>query len=270
MGKKVRIIDISSTIEHEDPKDPEVYRPKIQYVDHRAGAVQIKQMFGVDPKDLVYSGGLGWSIELVTLTTHSGTHVDAPWHYHPMAEGRKAKTIDECPLEWFYGDGVRLDLRHKKPGEEITVEDLKEALDKIGYKLKPGDIVLIWTGTDKKAGTPAYFDQPGLSREAVLWLVEQGVRVIGIDAWSLDRTFAKQAEEYKRTGDGTKIWPAHFAGIEKEYCHIEKLANLDKIPKPYGFKVACFPVKIAKASAGWCRAVVIIEEEEGADQEGEQ
>lgn len=223
----------------------------------------MRQVFGVDPKDLVYSNGLGWAFEEIHLITHSGTHVDAPFHFHPISEGKLAKTIDKCPLEWFYGDGVRLDLRHKKPGEEITVEDLKEALDKIGYKIKPGDIVLIWTDTDKKAGTPEYFEHPGMSREATLWLVEQGVKVIGIDAYGFDRPFKVMAEEYKRTGDGRKIWPAHYAGIEKEYCHIEKLANLDKIPKPYGFKVACFPVKIARATAGWCRAVAIIEEDEG-------
>jgi kynurenine formamidase len=69
------------------------------------------------------------------------------------------------------------------------------------------------------------------------------------------------AEDYRRTKDGRVIWPAHFASITKEYCHIEKLANLDKIPRPYGFKVACFPISIRGASAAWCRAVAIIEEE---------
>jgi kynurenine formamidase len=53
------------------------------------------------------------------------------------------------------------------------------------------------------------------------------------------------------------IWQAHYVGIEKEYCQIEKLANLDQLP-PFGFKVACFPCKIEKASAGWTRAVAII------------
>jgi kynurenine formamidase len=66
-------------------------------------------------------------------------------------------------------------------------------------------------------------------------------------------------EEFKRTGDSTVIWGAHFAGIEKEYCQIEKLTNLDKLP-PYGFKVACFPIKISGGSAGWVRPVAIIEE----------
>jgi kynurenine formamidase len=68
------------------------------------------------------------------------------------------------------------------------------------------------------------------------------------------------AADYSETKNGRVVWPAHFAGITKEYCHIEKLANLDKIPKPHGFKVAVFPIKIKGASAGWARPVAIIEE----------
>jgi kynurenine formamidase len=133
-------------------------------------------------------------------------------------------------------------------------------LEKINYRIKPLDIVLIMTGRDKYIGTPEYFEQPGMSREATLWLVDQGVKIIGVDMYGYDKSFKDMANEYKQTKDGHVIWPAHFAGIEKEYCHIEKLANLDQIPKPFGFKVACFPIKIAKASAGWVRPVAIIEE----------
>jgi len=66
--------------------------------------------------------------------------------------------------------------------------------------------------------------------------------------------------EYIEKRASPLLWPAHFLGREREYCHIEKMANLDKIPKPFGFKVACFPIKVEKASAGWVRAVAIIEE----------
>jgi kynurenine formamidase len=64
--------------------------------------------------------------------------------------------------------------------------------------------------------------------------------------------------DFRRTGDGRYIWPAHFAGIEREYCQIEKLAHLGDIPAATGFHVSCFPVKIAAASAGWCRAVALV------------
>jgi kynurenine formamidase len=253
----VKLIDLSVPIEHESASEP--WPPKIRYSpDHRKGAAEMGQKFGVDTRDLLYSGGLGWAHEEVTAVTHAGTHLDAPWHYHPLSEGKAAKTIDEIPLEWCYSDGVVLDLRHKKPGELITPDDLKQALKRINYTIKPYDIVLLMTGCDKKWGRPDYFEQPGMGRESTLWLVEIGVKIIGIDAYGFDRAFKDMAEDYKRTGDGKMIWPAHFAGITKEYCHIEKLANLDKIPRPYNFKVACFPIKITRASAGWVRAVAIM------------
>ncbi|MFC1970915.1 hypothetical protein ACFLV0_03145 [Chloroflexota bacterium] len=92
-----------------------------------------------------------------------------------------------------------------------------------------------------------------------MWLIDRGVKVMGIDAWGWDRPMAVMAAGY-HSGIKGKFWAAHFLGKEKEYCHLEKLANLDQIPKHYGFKVAVFPVKIDKASAGWVRAVAIIEE----------
>jgi kynurenine formamidase len=58
-----------------------------------------------------------------------------------------------------------------------------------------------------------------------------------------------------------QFWEAHLVGRKKEYCQIEKLCNLDQIPKPFGFKVSAFPVNIANGSAGWSRVVAIIEEE---------
>ena len=60
---------------------------------------------------------------------------------------------------------------------------------------------------------------------------------------------------------GRFIWPAHLAGITKEYCQIEKLANLDRILRPHGFYVSYLPVKIKDASAGWCRAVALVSDE---------
>jgi kynurenine formamidase len=187
--------------------------------------------------------------------------VDAPYHYGPTSEGRPARRIDEVPLEWCFAPGVILDVRHKQAGDWITVADLEAALDRIGYRLKPLDIVLLHTGADKRLASRDYFSQPGLGREGVLWLVEQGVKVIGIDAYTLDRPFASMVADFRRTGDGRYIWPAHFAGLEREYCQIEKLANLEQVPRPVGFHVSCLPVKIKGASAGWCRAVALVPEE---------
>jgi kynurenine formamidase len=260
MFGKMRLIDLSVPLEHDAACEP--MPAQIQYVRHDGeGLAQMQRFFGVRPEDLIWSGGRGWAVEEVRGITHTGTHVDAPYHYGPESEGKPARTIDQVPLEWCFAPGVRLDFRHKPSGDFITVEDLEAALAAIGHRLQPLDIVLLHTGADKRLGTPDYFAQPGLGREGVLWLVEQGVRVIGIDAYTLDRPFAAMVEDFRRTGDGRFIWPAHFAGITREYCQIEKLANLERIPRPHGFYVSCLPVKIAGASAGWCRAVALVPEE---------
>jgi kynurenine formamidase len=259
MFGKFRLIDLSVPLEHDAASEP--MPAHIHYVRHDGeGLAQMRQFFGVRPEDLVWSGGQGWAVEEVRAITHTGTHVDAPYHYGALSEGKPARTIDHVPLEWCFAPGVVLDLRAKGNGDLITVQDLDAALQKIGHRLQPLDIVLLHTGADKRLGSREYFAQPGLGREVVLWLVEQGVRVIGIDAYTLDRPFAAMVEDYQRTGDGRCIWPAHFAGITREYCQIEKLANLERIPQPHGFYVSCLPVKIAGASAGWCRAVALVPE----------
>jgi kynurenine formamidase len=256
----LRLIDLSVPLEDNAVSEPMPAR--IRHVTHEGeGLAQMRQLLGVRPEDLVYSGGLGWAVEEVQAITHTGTHVDAPYHYHPTSEGRPARRIDEVPLEWCFAPGVVLDVRHKAPGDFITPEDLQAVLTRIDYRLKPLDIVLLHTGADRRLHSKDYFAQPGLGREGVLWLVEQGVKVIGIDAYTLDRPFASMVADYRRTGDGRFIWPAHFAGVEREYCQIEKLANLDQLPRPHGFWVSCLPVKIKGASAGWCRAVALVPQE---------
>ncbi|MEJ2156993.1 MAG: cyclase family protein, partial [Desulfobacteraceae bacterium] len=146
-------------------------------------------------------------------------------------------------------------------GDRITEENVKEKLAEIRYRLKPMDIVLVRTGADAFWGSPEYLVKgAGMTRASTLFILEQGVKVVGIDAWSWDRPLPFQAKEFQETGDPAIIWEAHFAGIEHGYCHLEKLANLDRIPMPHGFKVACFPVKIKGASAGWTRPVAIIDE----------
>ncbi|HHY65661.1 MAG TPA: cyclase family protein [Alicyclobacillus sp.] len=170
----MKLIDLSVAIEHNAPHEP--WKPQIHQLEHdKEGLEWIYKEFGAKPQDLVWSNGLGASFEEIQLITHAGTHIDAPWHYGPVSEGRPAKTVDQLPLEWFFSDGVILDLRHKQPGEYITIEDLTQALMKIGYRLKPFDIVMLMTGCDKKLGSTDYFRHPGMSRESTLWLVEQGI-----------------------------------------------------------------------------------------------
>jgi kynurenine formamidase len=256
VANRKRIIDLSLPLEN---YATEPYPPTITYFDHRAGARRLGELAKVDPSD--FPEGMALASESVLTGTHSGTHVDAPWHYGPLCEGRPSLTIDEVPLEWLYGPGVVLDFRHKGAGEEITEQDVKEALGKIGHELSADDKVLIQTGADKYWGTRHYLPkQSGLGVEATAFILQWGVKAIGIDGWGVDRPVAKMAEAYGK-GDLSALWPSHFYGRSKEYVQIEKLANLDRIPSPTEFVFSALPVKIDKASAGWCRAVAIIEEE---------
>ena len=255
------MIDLSIAIEPGLPSDPEMMIPRVEYTDHATGAEQMEQFFpGLKKEQL--PEGLGWALETVTLTTHSGTHLDAPYHYHPtMDHGRPAMTIDQIPLEWCFSDGVVLDFSHKADGERITAEDVENELKRIGYSIKPMDIVLVRTGAEDSWGKPEYLVRgAGMTRESTLYILDRGVKIVGIDAWSWDRPLPFLAREFAATGDPRVIWEAHFAGIEKGYCHMEKMANLGAIPRPFGFKVSCFPVKIKSASAGWVRPVAIIDD----------
>jgi kynurenine formamidase len=253
--RKIKIIDLSVSLKNDRfDREPE----QITYSSHAQGAKGAAQRYSMKESD--FPDSLYAASESVKLNTHSGTHLDSPWHYGPTSEGKPSKTIDQIPLEWCYSDGVVLDFSYKKKGESITVADLEANLKKINYKIKPFDIVLIRTDTDKHYYEPGYDKMhPGMSKEATLWLIERGVKVTGIDAWGWDRPTDVMVAEFK-SGIKDRFWASHLLGRSREYCHLERLANLDQIPKPFGFKVAVFPIKIEKASAGWVRAVAIFEE----------
>jgi kynurenine formamidase len=251
--EKVRIIDLSVTVPDLPPGA--LMPSEITRISHKESGGARAPLLGV-PEDALVDDSL-FASEIIKIHTHVGTHLDAPFHFSPITEGKPSKTIDQIPLEWCYGNGVVLDFSHKEAGYLISAEDVQEALKKINYKLKPFDIVLIRTDATKHFGEPDYSKKhPGMSREATIWLIEQGIKVMGIDAWGWDRPFWAMQRDHK---PGAKdVLPSHYLGREREYCHLENMANLDQIPKPYGFKVAVFPIKIQAASSGWVRAVAIL------------
>ena len=251
-----KIIDLSVSI---SLKGNLVRMPEITYIDHEQSARNLAEAYGIEPED--FREGKYAAVERICIGTHDTTHLDAPWHFYPTSEGNPSKTIDQIPLEWCYSDGVVLDFHHKKKGERITAGEVESALQAIGYELKPFDILLIRTDMYKHYLEPGYENMhPGMTAEATLWLINQGLKVVGIDAWGWDRAHDVMAGDLKE-GDKEQFWESHYLGKEHEYCHLERLANLDKIPRPFGFKVAVFPIKIEGASAGWVRAVAILEDD---------
>jgi len=254
----MKLIDISTIIETNNPSDAPHQAPVIDYVKHdETVEMMMKQLPGSTHDDI--PEGKGWAIEKVTMSTHTGPHMDAPWHYaETMNNGEPARTIDEIPLEWCFCDGVKFDFSDRDPRQIITSIDFRAELEKIEYTIKPQDIVLVESGAGPYFGKSNYRQKGvGMGKEATLWLLEQGVKVVGTDSFTWDRPFPIVAEEFRATKDKSIIWEGHYAGKIKEYYQMEKLANLHLLPA-YGFKVICFPIKIKSAGAAWIRAVAVM------------
>lgn len=247
------LIDLSAPIRNDPPELPDVLRTEIELSGHDEGAELIQTMFGVGPELL--RDGEGWANDtFMRFGTHSSTHVDAPWHYNSKIGGEPAQTIDQLPLDWFFAPGVVIDATDREDGEVLTAADVQERLPR---ELAERDIVLVHTGRD------AFYDEldyigrgPGVSAEATVWLYEQGVRVMGIDAWGWDAPLFMQAERAKASGEKGVFWAAHQ--VDLPYSQIERLFNLGALP-PEGFQVACFPLRIVGASGAPARVVAILD-----------
>ena len=263
----MQIIDLSLPI---DEKAFEVHHVEIERVSHKAGVEKfnrvimrktlkgrIEYLLGkriLKKEDLPDEEFL--SLEVVHSPVHIGTHLDYSFHYGSKSEGRPSKTAEEIPLEWCYSDGVKLTLTHKKPNETITAKDLEDALKKMQYALKPQDIVLLHTGADKFYGSPKYFSEyPGVDISAIDYLLDRKIKIFGVDTMGIDRPYKTMLSEF--LSEKKPLYPTHFYGRKREFIHIERLANLEKLPD-FSFKIMCLPVKIKGTGAAWSRVVAII------------
>ena len=253
----MKIIDLSKPIQF-NKQDPWFMKVRIKHKSHNKGKWLIR-LFGL-PFRLFGKDFNGWADDTIKhMGVHSTTHIDAPWHYSSVCENKKAKTVDEIPLEWCYADGMVIDMSHKKDFETIIISDIELFLKKNNLIINPGMIVHKKTGRDKYIGTKEYPDRgTGMSAEATSWLIDKGIKVMGIDSWGWDVPLRYLIKKAKETNNPELFWEAHIVGINKEYCHMEQLVNLDKLPFT-GFKIAVFPLKIVGASAAPARVVAIFE-----------
>ena len=252
-----RIVDLSLPIRNRSNEPPD-FAAKITYVDALESARAIAEAHGLELADIPTGAYL--SQEFVSLAVHTGTHVDAPYHYGPPASGEPARTIPDVPLEWCCGPAVVLDFSAKGPQEAITTEDVARALDRIDHELGSGEIVLLRTGWDRRFAEADYsIAHPGLDGAACAHLLEQGARVIGIDTNSLDVPVPVCVERLK-AGDADAFLACHYLGRRHEYLQLEKLANLDRLPAVGSFVMA-FPVLIEGAGAAWARVVALVDAE---------
>lgn len=257
-----RIVDISVPLQAGIASDPAHMLPEIDYLDHHATAPDLAAFFGV-PVSALPDGEYA-AVENVRISTHNGTHLDAPYHYfssmnHALQPGGEPSwRIDEVPLDWCFQPAVKLDFRHLPDGHVVQPGEVEAELRRIGHTLAPLEIVVVNTRAGTRYGEADFTDSGcGMGKAATLWLLERGVRLVGTDGWSWDAPFSHTRRRVAETGDAGLIWEGHRAGREIGYCHLEKLHNLECLPSS-GFEVACFPVKVHRGSAGWTRAVAIL------------
>ena len=183
----------------------------------------------------------------ISLSDHSGTHVDAFCHFDPSPE---AASIDQMPLEDFYTEAICLDLSHVPLKHSITVEEMEAALAASGEEIKRGDTVLIYMAvTERLLGKPEYgHDFPGLTVEAVHWLADKEIKMFGVEAVS-------------PATEGENNFKAHLACGERGITHIECLTNLDKLIGKGRFRFIGFPLKIKGGTGSPIRAVAVLDED---------
>jgi kynurenine formamidase len=251
--KNMRMVDLSVPL---GPSPSEQVPVELDRFTHQCGGAHLAQLVGVEQD--VLKDGLGWASERVHAITHNSTHVDAPFHYSPTCNGAPSRTIDDVPLEWFWGPGICFDI--SAGGQEpLTVNEFRQLELHSDLSVSAGDIVLFRTGAEERYGREGFtLTGRGLTAGVVELLAERGVRVFGTDAWSIDASYPKMRERALTHGSEC-IWEAHLVGRHREFCAIEKLTNLGKLPLR-GFWISCFPVKILHGSAGWTRAVAMIPE----------
>ena len=222
------------------------------------GAEIMCAIFGCTREDL--PDGEGWGSEELRLSSHLGTHVDAPLHYGSTCEGKPARTISDIGLEELYLDGVVLDLRDRcRAGEGIAVDALEAAIDETGVTIGSHSAVLLRTGQERYGiSDPAFYDYPGMTREGTLFLADLGSKVLGTDAVGWDRPFAAMRRAFEERHDKTQIWDGHFAGRDREVFIVQQLDNLAELPSS-GFKVGFFPLKLKGCSAAPARVVAFVD-----------
>ncbi len=181
----------------------------------------------------------GVNVLAVHIGSHSGTHVDAPYHF---VEG--GKRIDEMDPRLFVGPGVVVDVRGKGPRERIMVEDLQP----YEGRLSEGVVAVLQTGWEERYGTPGYYDHPFLDRRAAELILDAGVKTVAVDALNVDETVLE--------GEHPEGYPAHHAILGAGGVIAENLANLAAVDFPNPL-FSLLPIKLGGSDGAPVRAVAI-------------
>lgn len=187
----------------------------------------------------------GLSTAYATFSIHTGTHIDAPYHF--IKDGL---TMEQVPLDWLNGPAVLVDLRQvARPGQAFTVEMLRGAAG------DPSELrdrrVVLWSGWAQQTwNRPAFYrDNPYLANSAAQWLVAAGVRALAVD-------FAVDGGPPKPPGEPK--YPVHLITLGANVCLIENLINLDRIGRKH-FTLLAMPVPVKGGNGGPARVAAWVE-----------
>jgi len=181
----------------------------------------------------------GYNLELLFLSSHTGTHLDAPYHFL-----EKGKKIHEISLKRLIINAILIKIR-KRRDQAITKTDIQKFEKKHG-KIPNESTIVFWTGWQKMIKNDSYFvNNPGLSVTAAKYLISKKTNLVGIDSPSID--LGKE-----------KRFLIHHLFAKNDVLIVENLANLDKI-KSWKFQLAVLPMKLKNATGAPVRAVGIID-----------
>jgi len=189
-------------------------------------------------------------VDILTLGSHTGTHIDAPYHF--LKDGKK---IDAIPIQRFVGSGILIDVSDKSERDLIESHEVEPYKPKI----EKGDFVIFMTGWDKYFGTPKYFEHPFLSADCAGFLVELGVTLVGTDGMNLDPTFPEDTDPDPEGEEGEQVgygYPVHDILLGSDVLIVENLCNLDKINRVKGI-YSFLPLKLMDSDGSPIRAVYL-------------
>jgi len=181
----------------------------------------------------------------ISFCDHGPTHVDAFSHLDPNPD---APTIDKMPLDLFWGEATCLDVSDVLAPDYIDSDRLDRALVDSPVDLKPGDILLLYTGSAERYGGTAEYTitYPGLDQSGADWLRDRRVKAFGVDTPSPDNPI-------------DRIYPAHIFSRDQGVTHYENLANLAEVAGRR-FTFLGFPLRIRAGHGSPVRAMALLDD----------
>ncbi len=242
-------IDLSKDVNLHRPESP--FRTRMEVLEAKPGAVFFaeKMLASHFPEGVgkitpdAFPDAAFLRHEMLTISTHAGSHIDAPGHYGGALT--EESFIGAASLGTFLSRGFYLDGTHVA-GEVVGLAEVRSQFDEYGLDDIKDQIALIRVGHHRAVGV-----------DLVEYLYDKGVRVMGTDHDSFDGPFDRMLREYLKTGDSGVLWPCHFLGRKKPYYQIENLMNLERLPRK-DFLVMALPILVGGATASWSRVVAFV------------